>query len=86
MQKPPHQVGKWFWDRFVAVPEKKKEKKPASLKTRPAWLRQDCLGTSPVVCKAWSAAMQALRRLTATTSSRNPTRMVKEQGPQRRTV
>jgi hypothetical protein len=33
-----------------------------------------------------SAAVQALRRLTATTSSRDPTLMVKEQGPQRRTA
>jgi hypothetical protein len=33
-----------------------------------------------------SAAMQALRRLTATTSSHNPTVMVKERGPRRRTA
>ncbi len=33
-----------------------------------------------------SAAVQALRRLTATTSSRDLTRMVKEWGPRRRTA
>jgi hypothetical protein len=33
-----------------------------------------------------SAAMQALRRLTATTSSRDPTLMVKEWEPRRRTA
>ncbi len=33
-----------------------------------------------------SAAVQALRRLTATTSSRDPTLMVKERGPRRRTA
>jgi hypothetical protein len=33
-----------------------------------------------------STAVQALRWLTATTSSRDPTRMVKEQGPRRRTT
>ncbi len=32
------------------------------------------------------AAMQALRRVTATTSSRDPTRMVKERGPRRTTA
>jgi hypothetical protein len=33
-----------------------------------------------------SAAMQALRRLTVTVSSRNPTLMVKERGPRHRTA
>jgi hypothetical protein len=33
-----------------------------------------------------STAMQALRRLTVTTSSRNLTLMVKERGPRRRTT
>jgi hypothetical protein len=33
MQKPPHRVGKRFWDRFVMEPERK-VKKPAGLQTR----------------------------------------------------
>ncbi len=48
MQKPPRQVGKWFLDRLVAVPDKVKN--PAGLETRPAWLRPDRLGASPAVC------------------------------------
>jgi hypothetical protein len=52
MKKPPCRVGKQFQDRFVAAPEKKKEKKPVGLKTRPAWLRQDHLGMSPAVCRS----------------------------------
>ncbi len=48
MQKPPRQVGKRFRDRLVAAPERK-VKKPAGLKTRPAWLRQDHLGVNPAV-------------------------------------
>ncbi len=50
VQKPPCWVGKRFQDHLVAVPEKKKVKKPAGLKTRPAWLRQDRLGVNPAVC------------------------------------
>ncbi len=53
IQKALHQVGKWFRDRFVAVPEKRKVKKPVGLKTRPAWLWQDYLGTSMAGCQAW---------------------------------
>ncbi len=37
VQKPPRQVGKRFWDRLVAAPGKKKVKRPAGLRTRPAW-------------------------------------------------
>ncbi len=37
VQKPPCWVGKRFQDRLVAAPEKE-AKKPAILKTRPAWL------------------------------------------------
>jgi hypothetical protein len=93
VQKPPRWVGKRFRDRLVAVPEGK-VKKPAGLKTRPAWLRQDRLGANPAVChgntgcQVWRPQpyKQALRRLTAMTSSRDPTRMVKEWGPQRRTA
>jgi hypothetical protein len=47
MKKPPRQVGKQFWDHFVAAPEKRKVKKLVGLKTRPAWLRKDHLGASP---------------------------------------
>ncbi len=50
VQKPPRQVGKRFRDRLVAEPEGK-VKKPAGLKTRPAWLRQDRLGVNPAVCR-----------------------------------
>jgi hypothetical protein len=50
VQKPPRWVGKQFWDRLVAAPEKK-VKKSAGLKTRPAWLRQDHLGMDPSVCR-----------------------------------
>jgi hypothetical protein len=39
VQKPTRRVGKQFRDRRVAVPMKMKEKRPAGLKTRPAWLR-----------------------------------------------
>jgi hypothetical protein len=42
VQKPPRQVGKRFRDRLVAALERKVEK-PAGLKTRPTWLRQDLL-------------------------------------------
>jgi hypothetical protein len=56
MQKPSRRVGKRFRDRLVAAPERK-VKKPAGLKTRTTWLRQDRLGAR------WSAAaMQAARR------------------------
>ncbi len=50
VQKPPRWVGKRFWDRLVAEPEGK-VKKPAGLKTRPTWLRQDRLGANPAVCR-----------------------------------
>jgi hypothetical protein len=60
MQKPPRRVGKRFWDRLVAVPEET-VKKPAGLKTRPAWLRQDSLGVNPVVCRG-NLGCQAWRR------------------------
>ncbi len=50
VQKPPRWVGKQFRDRLVAVLEKEKVKRPAGLRTRPAWLRQDRLGASPAVC------------------------------------
>jgi hypothetical protein len=50
VQKPPCQVEKRFWDRLVAAPEGK-VKKPAGLKTRPAWLGQDRLGANPAVCR-----------------------------------
>jgi hypothetical protein len=45
---------KWFRDRLVAAPEKK-VKRPAGLKTRPAWLRQDRLCVNPGVCTALRA-------------------------------
>jgi hypothetical protein len=66
-QKPPCRVGKRLQDRFVAAPEKKKVKKPAGLKTRPAWLRQDCLGANLVVCRrvaccqAWRCCRAGLK-------------------------
>jgi hypothetical protein len=59
VQQPPRRVGKRFWDRLVVALKKKKVKKTAGLKTRPAWLWQDCLGVIPVVyrsdagCQAW---------------------------------
>jgi hypothetical protein len=44
MQKPPHRVGeKRFLDHPLAVPELK-VKKPAGLKTGPAWQQMDHLG------------------------------------------
>jgi hypothetical protein len=60
VQKPPHQVGKRFRDRHVAAPKKKKVKRPEGLRTRPAWLQQDRLGTSPAVCHG-DAGCQAWR-------------------------
>ncbi len=51
VQKPPRRVGKRFWDSLMAAPEGK-VKKPAGLKMRPAWLRQDCLGAN-AGCQAW---------------------------------
>ncbi len=60
MQKPPRRVGKRFRDRLVAAPEKRKVKRTVGLKTRPAWLRQDCLGVSPAVCRG-DAGCQAWR-------------------------
>ncbi len=59
VQKPPRWVGKRFRDCLVAVPEKKKVKRPVGLRTRPAWLQQDRLsGTLAVFygeagCQAW---------------------------------
>jgi hypothetical protein len=50
VQKPPRQVGKRFRDRLVVALEEK-VKKPAGLKTRPAWSRQDRLGAKPAVCR-----------------------------------
>ncbi len=50
-KKPTRQVGKRFWDHHVAAPEKKKVKRSAGLRTRPAWFRQDRLGESPAVCR-----------------------------------
>jgi hypothetical protein len=41
VQKHPHCVRKRFRDRCVAAPMKEKAKKPAGLKTRPAWLWHD---------------------------------------------
>jgi hypothetical protein len=61
MQKPPRWVGKRFRDCFVAALEKK-GKKPAGLQMRPAWLRQDCLGTNPAVGRG-DAGFQAWRPL-----------------------
>ncbi len=90
VQKPPCQVGKRFRDQLMAALEEK-VKKPADLKTRPAWLRQDYLGEPGSLPRrrrlpgSASSAVQALRRLTVMTSSRDLTRMVKERGPQRRT-
>jgi hypothetical protein len=51
VQKPPRQVGKRFPDRLMAAPEKKKVKRLAGLRTRLAWLQQDCLSASPAVCR-----------------------------------
>jgi hypothetical protein len=64
VQKPPRQLGKRFRDRLVAAPEGK-VKKPAGLKTRPAWLRQDRLGANLAVCsgdagcQAWRPSLEA---------------------------
>jgi hypothetical protein len=69
----------------MVAPEKKVVKKPAGLKMRPAWLQEDRLGANLAVFRGVaSAAVQVLRRLTVTTSSRDLTRMVKERGPLRR--
>ncbi len=43
VQKPPCRVGKRFRDRLVVAPKKKKVKKSAGLKTRPA--RQSAVAT-----------------------------------------
>jgi hypothetical protein len=59
VQKPPCQVGTRFRDCLVAALGKK-VKKAAGLKTRPAWLRQDHLGTNPAVCRG-DASCQAWR-------------------------
>jgi hypothetical protein len=55
VQKPSRRVGKQFRDRLVAAPEEK-VKKPAGLKTRPTWLRQDRLGVNPAVCHGDAAS------------------------------
>ncbi len=60
VQKPPRRVGKRFQDRRVAASMKEKAKKPAGLKTRHTWLRQDRPGTSPAVCHG-NAGCQAWR-------------------------
>ncbi len=92
VQKPPRWVGKRFRDHLVAAPRKEKVKKPVGQKTRPAWLQQDRLGVSLAVCcgnagcQVVSAAVQALRWLTVTISSRDLTRMVKERWLRCRTV
>ncbi len=59
LQKPPRRVGKRFRDRLVVAPEGK-VKRPAGLKTRPAWLQQDHLGANPAVCRG-DAGCQAWR-------------------------
>jgi hypothetical protein len=71
---------------------KEKVKKSVGLKTRPAWLQRPP-GREPAglprrlgLPGVASAAMQALRWLMAITSSRDPTLIVKEQGPWRRTA
>jgi hypothetical protein len=84
VQKPPCWVGKQFRDHLEAAP-KSKVKILAGLKTRPAWLQQDRLGVNLAVCRGKAEkAVKALRRLTAMTSSRDPTQMVKERGLQHR--
>jgi hypothetical protein len=52
LRKPPRRVEKQFQDHRVAVSMKEKAKKPAGLKTRTAWLRQDRLGASLAVCRS----------------------------------
>jgi hypothetical protein len=61
VEKPPHRVGKQFWDHLIAA-LKKKVKKPAGLKMRLAWLQQDRLGASQAVCRS-DAGCQAWRPL-----------------------
>jgi hypothetical protein len=60
MQKPPRRVGKRFREHLVATPEVK-VKKPAGLKTRPAWLQQDRLGANPAVCRGDRVARRGIR-------------------------
>ncbi len=48
MQKPPRWVEKRFRDRLLAAPEVK-VKKPAGLKTRPAWLPRFFAGGGTVM-------------------------------------
>jgi hypothetical protein len=60
VQKPPRRVGKRFRDCHVVAPEKKKVKRLAGLRMRPAWLRRRGL---PGVA---STAVQALRQLRVT--------------------
>jgi hypothetical protein len=82
VQKPPCRVGKRFRDRLVALPEKCEETSRPENETRlvaaglpgrePGGLpqRRELPGLA-------SAAVQALRRLTAMTSFRDPTWIVK---------
>ncbi len=93
MQKTSPRPEKQFLDCQLAAPEKKKEEKPAGLKTRPAWWPQDCLGTCPFG-RPWrhglpgmaTASVHALRRLTETILSCDPTLMAKKRGPRCKTV
>jgi hypothetical protein len=92
LQKPPRRVGKRFRDRLVAVPEGK-VKKPAKSEKETRLVAAGPPGCEPGgllqqrgLPGVVFAAVQALRRLTAMTSSRDSTRMVKEQCPRRRTA
>ncbi len=82
MQKPPARVGKRFQDHFVEAP-RKKAKKPAVCKRDPLGCgRTARVQTRLSAAATWaarrglpgvaSAAVQALRRLMAMTSSRVP--------------
>jgi hypothetical protein len=61
VQKTGLRPEKQFLDCRLAAPEKKKEKKPAGLKTRPTWWRQDRLGACPVVCCGARTARRGVR-------------------------
>jgi hypothetical protein len=83
LQKLPCRVGKWFRDHLVVVPERKEETSGSENETRLVAARPP--GPEPgSLPGSASAAVQALRRLTTMTSSRDPTRMVMERGPWRR--
>jgi hypothetical protein len=45
----------------VAAPKKKKVKRPAGLRTRPAWVQQDRLGARLAVCHGDAAARRGVR-------------------------